>query len=183
MKAWASRAAAPRSASAATRARRSSSSQGDVVVLPAGTGHQCLWASPDLMVIGTYPKTGKYDLCRGSKGEHAKALETIPHVPLPDSDPVYGKQGPLLRLWHAEQASSCPRANFASDAVAPRIARLDRILGHQALDLRQCPPRGRAFPPHRRGHPRLCAGARRDARLRLRRGAVGGPRGRAGVAA
>ena len=69
-------------------------------VLPAGIGHQCLWASPDLMVIGTYPKTGKYDLCRGSKGEHARAMKTIPHVPLPDSDPVFGKQGPLLRLWH-----------------------------------------------------------------------------------
>jgi uncharacterized protein YjlB len=69
-------------------------------VLPAGTGHQCLSASADLMVVGTYPRTGKYDLRRGSKGEHAKALETIPRVPLPDSDPVFGKQGPLVRLWH-----------------------------------------------------------------------------------
>jgi uncharacterized protein YjlB len=69
-------------------------------VLPAGTGHQCLWASPDLMVIGTYPKVGKYDLCRGSKREHDQALQTIPAVPLPDADPVFGKQGPLLRLWH-----------------------------------------------------------------------------------
>ena len=74
-------------------------SQGDVCVLPAGTGHQCLWASPDLTVIGAYPKTGKYDLCRGSKGEHAKALQTIPRVPLPETDPVFGKKGPLLRLW------------------------------------------------------------------------------------
>jgi uncharacterized protein YjlB len=73
--------------------------QGDVAVLPAGTGHQCLWASSDLMVIGAYPKTGRFDICRGSRGEHAKALQTIPQVPLPDTDPVFGKEGPLLRLW------------------------------------------------------------------------------------
>jgi uncharacterized protein YjlB len=72
---------------------------GDVAVLPAGTGHQCLWAAPELCVIGAYPKSGKFNLCRGSKGEHAKALETIPAVPLPDSDPVYGEDGPLTKLW------------------------------------------------------------------------------------
>ena len=75
--------------------------QGDVAVLPAGTGHQCLWASADLVVIGAYPKTGRYDFCRGSKAEHKKALQTIPNVPLPDSDPVFGQSGPLLRLWGA----------------------------------------------------------------------------------
>ena len=47
---------------------------GDVVVLPAGTGHQRLSQSPDLVVIGAYPPNGKYDLCRGSKAEHAKAI-------------------------------------------------------------------------------------------------------------
>ncbi len=73
--------------------------QGDVAVLPAGTGHQCLWASPDLLVIGTYPQSGRFDLCRGSRAEHTKALKTIPTVPLPDTDPVFGKDGPLLRLW------------------------------------------------------------------------------------
>jgi uncharacterized protein YjlB len=74
--------------------------QGDVAVLPAGTGHQCLWHSHDLVVIGAYPKTGHYDLCRGSKAEHAKALRSIPQVPVPDTDPVFGKEGPLLRLWN-----------------------------------------------------------------------------------
>ena len=73
--------------------------QGDVVVLPAGTGHQSVWASPDLVVIGAYPHAGRYDLCRGSKAEHAKAVETIPQVPLPKTDPAYGETGPLLRLW------------------------------------------------------------------------------------
>jgi uncharacterized protein YjlB len=74
---------------------------GDVLVLPAGTGHQGLTVSTDLMVIGAYPPSGKFDLCRGSKAEHAKALQAIPNVPLPATDPVYGKAGPLMRLWRA----------------------------------------------------------------------------------
>ncbi len=74
---------------------------GDVVILPAGTGHQCLTQSPDLVVIGAYPPNGKFDLCRGSKAEHAKALAAIPNVPRPAADPVFGPKGPLIALWCA----------------------------------------------------------------------------------
>jgi uncharacterized protein YjlB len=74
--------------------------QGDVAVLPAGTGHQCLSHSIDLVVIGAYPKSGRFDLCRGSKAEHDKAITAIPKVPLPDTDPLFGAEGPLLRLWN-----------------------------------------------------------------------------------
>jgi uncharacterized protein YjlB len=73
---------------------------GDVCVLPAGTGHQCVWSSPDLVVIGAYPPSGKYDLCRGSKAEHARAIPAITEVPMPTTDPVFGRHGPLVRLWH-----------------------------------------------------------------------------------
>ena len=72
---------------------------GDVVVLPAGTGHQRLEKSHDLLVVGAYPETGKYDELRASKEEHDRALKNVPKVPLPKNDPVYGKNGPLLRLW------------------------------------------------------------------------------------
>lgn len=72
---------------------------GDIVVLPAGTGHQCLWASPDLLVVGAYPPNGRYDLCRGSKTEYIRALAAIPHVRMPETDPVFGKKGPLTNLW------------------------------------------------------------------------------------
>ena len=72
---------------------------GDVCILPAGTGHQGLWASPDLMVIGAYPPNGKYDLCRGSKADHARAIAAIAEVPLPTTDPVFGAGGPLTQLW------------------------------------------------------------------------------------
>ncbi len=72
---------------------------GDVVVLPAGTGHQRLWAGTDLVVIGAYPPAGKYDLCRGSKADYEKAIAAIPQVPMPASDPVQGPAGPLIELW------------------------------------------------------------------------------------
>ena len=72
---------------------------GDIAVLPAGTGHQLLSSTPDLLVVGAYPPEGRYDLCRGTSAEHARALGTIPHVPVPETDPLFGAGGPLTRLW------------------------------------------------------------------------------------
>jgi uncharacterized protein YjlB len=72
---------------------------GDVVILPAGTGHRRLSASKDLLVVGAYPRAGKYEDFRASKEDHDRAVGQIPKVPIPRCDPVYGKQGPLLRLW------------------------------------------------------------------------------------
>src|SRR5579859_5396343 len=62
---------------------------GDVAILPAGTGHQCLGASRDFLVIGAYPPAGTYDECTKPE-QHARALKTIPKVPRPCKDPVYG---------------------------------------------------------------------------------------------
>ena len=72
---------------------------GDVVILPAGTGHQRVSASRDLLVVGAYPVDGKYDECKPSAEQHERALKSIPEVPLPDKDPVYGAGGPLRDLW------------------------------------------------------------------------------------
>ena len=72
---------------------------GDVVILPAGTGHQLISQTQELVVIGAYPPSGKYNLCRGSKAEHSKALVSIPKVPAPATDPVFGADGPLSALW------------------------------------------------------------------------------------
>jgi uncharacterized protein YjlB len=71
---------------------------GDVAILPAGTGHQCLDASTDFLVVGAYPPSGTYDECTKSE-EHARALKTIPKVGRPRKDPVYGSKGPLLNAW------------------------------------------------------------------------------------
>jgi uncharacterized protein YjlB len=74
---------------------------GDVVVLPAGTGHRRLSASKDLLVVGAYPRTGSYDEPRAGEVDADEATRAICRVALPSQDPVYGKTGPLLRLWRA----------------------------------------------------------------------------------
>jgi uncharacterized protein YjlB len=72
---------------------------GDVVVIPAGVGHQNLGAGPDLLVVGAYPPGQRFDLCRGRPEERSRALESIARVPLPATDPLYGTHGPLLEHW------------------------------------------------------------------------------------
>ena len=72
---------------------------GDVAILPAGTGHQCLSASRDFSVVGAYPPGPKMHVTLPTPENHRKALTTIPAVELPQTDPVMGKDGPLVRLW------------------------------------------------------------------------------------
>jgi uncharacterized protein YjlB len=72
---------------------------GDVAILPAGTGHQCLSASDDFSLVGAYPPGAKMQITRPTPENHRNALKTIPEVKLPSSDPVQGRNGPLLRLW------------------------------------------------------------------------------------
>jgi uncharacterized protein YjlB len=74
-------------------------SAGDVAILPAGTGHQCLSASPDFRVVGAYPPGPQMQITRPTPENHAKALTTIPYVKLPETDPVRGENGPLVKLW------------------------------------------------------------------------------------
>jgi uncharacterized protein YjlB len=76
-------------------------SSGDVAVLPAGTGHQCLFASPDFSVVGAYPPGARMQVTRPTPENYRNALKTIPQVKLPKTDPVLGENGPLMRLWRS----------------------------------------------------------------------------------
>ncbi len=74
-------------------------SAGDIVSLPAGTTHKNIDASHDLLVIGAYPPGQSPDMKDGSAGERPESDRQIAAVPIPASDPVLGKDGPLLTLW------------------------------------------------------------------------------------
>jgi uncharacterized protein YjlB len=79
--------------------RRFELARGDVVVLPAGTGHRNAGASDDLLVLGAYPDGMTWDVRRGDPAEHEEVLRNIDAVPLPEADPVHGAGGPLPELW------------------------------------------------------------------------------------
>ncbi|CAN5911487.1 cupin domain-containing protein [soil metagenome] len=72
---------------------------GDVVVLPAGTGHRRISASGNLLVVGAYPGNSSFDQKRPGEIVHATAVAHVAAVPLPAMDPVHGRTGPLLDLW------------------------------------------------------------------------------------
>lgn len=73
--------------------------RGDVVVIPAGVSHRLDHSSDDFAVVGAYPPGQEWDLLKGEPGDREKAIANIGEVPLPETDPVMGGDGPLTKLW------------------------------------------------------------------------------------
>lgn len=72
---------------------------GDVVVIPAGVAHKRETASPDLLVIGSYPEGQSPDICQAEAAQHDRAAANVARVALPAADPVTGAAAPLLDYW------------------------------------------------------------------------------------
>lgn len=76
---------------------------GDAAVIPAGVGHCNEGASDDFLVVGAYPGGAAWDVRRGEPAERAEVLRNLAAVTLPETDPVHGAGGPLVRLWLAKR--------------------------------------------------------------------------------
>ncbi len=75
-------------------------SAGDVVVIPAGVAHKNRGAGSDFVVVGAYPRGQEgYDMCHGKREERLQADKNIVSVRTPESDPLYGPDGPLTEHW------------------------------------------------------------------------------------
>lgn len=75
---------------------------GDCALLPAGTGHCCLESSANFLAVGGYPPGQQWDLCRTALAE--PAITAMLALPVPQSDPVLGPDGPLCSLWRSAGA-------------------------------------------------------------------------------
>jgi uncharacterized protein YjlB len=78
--------------------------KGDVMIIPAGVAHKCVKASHDFKCVGAYPGGKDFDILRGKAEEEATAIENIHQVPMPELDPVYGKDGHLFDCWKRKSA-------------------------------------------------------------------------------
>ena len=73
---------------------------GDLVVLPAGTGHCRVDSSSDFAICGCYPPgQSNYTIVKERDGALARHAADIANVPLPETDPVFGADGPLITGW------------------------------------------------------------------------------------
>ncbi|WP_216325529.1 cupin domain-containing protein [Deinococcus aestuarii] len=62
--------------------------EGDVLLLPAGTGHRNDGSSPDLLVIGAYAGGRDWDLCRPEETDVEEARARIAGMPVWEREPV-----------------------------------------------------------------------------------------------
>ncbi|AWM95206.1 cupin [Pseudomonas sp. 31-12] len=74
---------------------------GDVLLLPAGTGHCNLGSSADFLVVGAYPPGQQADICREAPTK--AQLTSIDTLPFPDQDPVQGSQVAVHQYWAGQR--------------------------------------------------------------------------------
>ena len=72
---------------------------GDVIIIPAGVAHKNLGSSTDFRCVGAYPPGQSWDMNYGKQSERPKTDQNIKNVPVPETDPVYGIDGPLVKSW------------------------------------------------------------------------------------
>lgn len=72
---------------------------GDVIVLPAGTGHKKLSSRGALGIVGAYPAGQRPDLSTPLLSDARRSASAVARVPRPRRDPVYGADGPLFAHW------------------------------------------------------------------------------------
>ncbi len=71
---------------------------GDVVLIPAGVSHQRLDGTDDFQCVGAYPAGCRPDQVR-KDGRGASVAGDVRRVPVPESDPVAGADGPMHAEW------------------------------------------------------------------------------------
>jgi uncharacterized protein YjlB len=71
---------------------------GDILIIPAGVGHKNL-NSDGLGIVGAYPDGREWDVNKGLPGERPQTDRNIAALPVPGTDPLWGKEKGLTKIW------------------------------------------------------------------------------------
>jgi uncharacterized protein YjlB len=77
--------------------RKLAGAAGDVLLLPAGTGHRNIRSDRDFLVVGAYPPGQSGDIVREEATPEIR--NSIARLTFPATDPVFGHDGPLSQQW------------------------------------------------------------------------------------
>ena len=73
--------------------------KGDVLIIPAGVAHKNLGSRHKVTCIGAYADGRTFDINTGKPGERPATDYNIQSVPFPSSDPIYGPDKGICRIW------------------------------------------------------------------------------------
>ena len=73
--------------------------RGDVIIIPAGVGHYSLDNSIEYQFVGGYPNGANWDIKVSLKENEATIMEEIANIPIPNTDPIFGENGPIVDYW------------------------------------------------------------------------------------
>lgn len=75
-------------------------SAGDAMILPAGFGHKRVASGDGFAVVGGYPRGQEAPAILRADGPVSdRVLAQIAATPLPETDPIFGADGPLIEAW------------------------------------------------------------------------------------
>jgi uncharacterized protein YjlB len=101
---------------------------GDAIVLPAGVAHCCLESEGGYEYVGLYPKGSPHwdnNFCRANEEETREKAASARAVPVPEYDPITGKDGDLVRIWRSALEARRSGDNGDSGSCWRRIADLE----------------------------------------------------------
>jgi len=81
---------------------------GDAIVLPAGVAHCSIRSENDYEYVGLYPRGSPHwdnNFCKAGEDETKEKARNARAVPVPDSDPIFGTDGPLVEIWRQAMKS------------------------------------------------------------------------------
>jgi uncharacterized protein YjlB len=77
--------------------------------MQAGVSHCSLDSEGEYEYVGLYPMGSPHwdnNFCKADREETEEKASIAKDVPIPEFDPIYGREGPLVQIWSKARTES-----------------------------------------------------------------------------